>query len=366
MRRGLRRSLWVSTAASCRSQYPYYTIVSAVCIGERLSGRLGMRPQLVTNTYASVATLHDRNSVLLGTGLQSRAKVLQYLSWGKCTVAKHAASISSVLLRRVPFNSTSLDFSNAEIDACAKELEQRLATHTYLVGERVTLADLYVASCFFSCLGLTLGTQWRETHPVFMRWFDTVARTEYLVHALEQLTFVDRPCKTPKFASRRRKPLHPLEYLGKPAISLKVWKRVAGDFRRGQFHSVAMPYFWNTFFNPRDWSIWGVDYYCPDGVADDVFEEDLNQYMQRLHFSNKFLYGVMCLYRKNGKLRYFGAFLVRGTNAAPAFNCVSSWKDINYTRLDPSRPEVRRQVACVWSFCQCMFGNQQKACAYHL
>ena len=301
-----------------------------------------------TDTSTSVASLHDANSVLLGTDLQSKAQVLQYLSWGKCNVVKHATTIANVLLRRVPFNKQLLDSSNAEIDACVEELEQILAGKACLVGETVTLADLYVASCFFSCLGLTLGTEWRRKHAVFMRWFDAVVHTEYLVHALKQLTFVDRPCKTPKFASRRRKPLHPLEYLGKPAISLNVWRRVAADFRGRQFLPVAMPYFWNTFFNPRDWSVWKVDCECPDGDAEDFLREDLQRYMQKLHFSIKYLYGVMWTYRRDGNLRIVGGFLVRGPDAAPAFDCVSSWKNFKYTKLDPFRPEVRAEIACLW------------------
>lgn len=285
----------------------------------------------------------------MGTEPQSKAQVLQYLSWGRCNIAKHVTTVTNVLLRRVTFNKQLLHSSNAAIDASVEELEQKLASQTYLVGEMVTLADLFVASCFFSCFSLTLGTQWRRKHTIFMRWFDAIVHTEYLTHVLKQLKFIEIPCPTPKFASRRRKPLHPLEYLGKPEIPLNVWRRVAADFRGRQFHSVAMPYFWNTFYNPRDWSIWGVDCYCPDGVTEDFLNEDLYRYMKRLHFSIKYLYGRIWVYRKGGKLCYCGAFLVRGSDPVPVFDCVSNWKDFHYTKLDPSQPDVRAKIACVWS-----------------
>jgi elongation factor 1-gamma len=53
-------------------------------------------------------------------------------------------------------------------------LEEHLRARTYLVGERVTLADLFATSVMERAFQYVLDRKWREGHPDVVRWFETV------------------------------------------------------------------------------------------------------------------------------------------------------------------------------------------------
>ena len=320
--------------------------------------------------------LHDPESPLLGTDLESKAEVLKYISWGTAELMKPIVTVIGTLLNRVPFNKKALEDANKAVDEYVAQLEKRLTTHTYLVGERLTAADLFVAQCFYRPFTLTLGKEWRSKHTVFMRWINTVYKSEFLSYFFDTIKFVDEPVKpqlpkkekkadapkkeqpkkeakpaaaaAPAEPAEEKKPKHPLELLGKPAIPLDEWKRT---YSNKETREEALPYFWNTFYNDNDWSIWKVEYKYNDELTLTFMSNNLvGGFFNRLSGSTKYMFGCAVVYGESNNNGIIGAFVVRGKDAIPAFNVAPDWESYSYTQLDASKPEDREFVDNMWAW----------------
>lgn len=291
-----------------------------------------------------------------------------------------------ILLARVPFNKKVLDTANVKVDEYVAQLEERLTKYTFLVGERLTVADLFVATCFYRCFTLTFGKQWRSKHTVFMRWINTVVKTPYLSYFFDTLKFVDEPVKpqlpakkekkqeakpaqaakpaaAPKPAAEaapaeEKKPKHPLELLGKPALAIDEWKRV---YSNKETREEALPYFWDTFYNDNDWSLWKVEYKYNDELTLTFMSNNLvGGFFNRLSASTKYMFGCAVVYGENNANGIVGAFLVRGKDAIPAFNVAPDWESYSYTQLDASKPEDRDFINNMWAWDQPVVVNGEK------
>lgn len=338
-----------------------------------------------TNIHTiKVLSLHDKESPLFGTDLESKASVLYLQSWANSEMMVDIVNIIQGLLGRVPYNKKVVDASIKNLDVNVAFLEERLAEYTYLVGERLTLADLFVASCFYRMFTLTFGKEWRAEHPIFMRWINTVYKSEYLAYWFDQVKFVDEPVQPPKKESKKeskkadapkkekkaaepaadappaeeKKPKHPLELLGKPTIALDELKRAYSnmDTRKG-----ALPYFWDTFFNPEEYSLWKVEYKYNDELTQCFMSNNLiGGFFNRLTGSIKYMFGCCVVYGENDNNGIIGAMLVRGQDFAPAFDVAPDWESYSYTKLDPTTQETKDFVNNMWAWDEPVIINGEK------
>merc|ERR1712240_355919 len=72
------------------------------------------------------------------------------------------------------FNKNATDRAKEDIKAALKTLNDHLLTRTFLVGERVTLADISVACTLLSLYKQVLDPAFRGSFTNVNRWFTTV------------------------------------------------------------------------------------------------------------------------------------------------------------------------------------------------
>ena len=70
----------------------------------------------------------------------------------------------------------------------------------------------------------------------------------------------------------------------------------------------------------------------------------------RLEASRKYIFGAASVYGVNNKSIIRGAFLIRGQEAAPAFDVAPDWESYEFTKLDPKNAEDRAFVDSMWSW----------------
>ena len=199
------------------------------------------------------------------------------------------------LIGRDPYNKKSVDEASKNALKAVSVLEEHLLVHTYLVGERITLADLFTASIVSRGFQYTFGKQWREENPNVTRWYETVYNQPIYSAIAGKLEFIDeaiknQPPKTEKQEKPKKeqapkaqpkpkakeveeadeeedkpapKPKHPLEALPKPALALDDWKR---KYSNEETRDVALPWFWENF-NAEDYSLWKCDYKYNDELT---------------------------------------------------------------------------------------------------
>lgn len=289
------------------------------------------------------------------------------------------------LMGRVPYNKKVVDQAIKNVDGHVAYLEKRLAEYTYLVGERLTLADLFVASCFYRLFTLTFDAKWREAHPIFMRWINTIYKTEYLAYFFDNVKFVDAAVQPPKKekpakkeqapapakkeakpaapaadaeAAPAPKPKHPLEALGKPSIALDELKRAYSNL---DTRKEALPYFWDKFFNADEWSLWKVEYKYNDELTQCFMSNNLvGGFFNRLTGSTKYMFGCCVVYGENNNNGIIGAMLVRGQDFKPAFEVAPDWESYSYEKLDPTTQETKDFVNNMWAWDEPVVINGEK------
>lgn len=192
------------------------------------------------------------------------------------------------LIGRDPYNKKNIDEASKNTLKAVSVLNEHLFVHTYLVGERITLADLFTAGIIARGFQYFFDKQWREENPNVTRWYETVCNQSIYSDIAGKPEFIDeaiknQPPKTEKQEKAKKeqapkaqpkpkakeveeeeeeedrpapKPKHPLEALPKPTLALDDWKR---KYSNEKTREVALPWFWENF-NAEEYSLWKCDY----------------------------------------------------------------------------------------------------------
>lgn len=198
------------------------------------------------------------------------------------------------LVGRLPYNKKNVEVAQEKTHKIFQVYEDHLMLNTYLVGERITLADIFCASLFAGAFKHVFDKQWRSEFPNITRWYETIANqhmfkavagepelceeaVKYQPPAKEKKEAPPKqeaPKETPKpkavaddeeedEAKSEPKPKHPLEALGKPTLAIDDWKR---QFKNEETRQTALPWFWSNM-NFEEYSIWQVDYKYNDELT---------------------------------------------------------------------------------------------------
>jgi len=199
------------------------------------------------------------------------------------------------LTGRDPYNKKNVDDASKKALKAVNVLEEHLLVHTFLVGDRITLADLFAAGILSRGFQFFFEKQWREEHPNVTRWYSTVYNQPIYSAVVGKLEFIEEAIKNvapksdkqekPKKEQAKKqepkpkaqevddeeeeedkpapKPKHPLEALPKPAFVLDDMKR---KYSNEETREVALPWFWENF-NAEEYSLWKCDYKYNDELT---------------------------------------------------------------------------------------------------
>lgn len=302
----------------------------------------------------------------LGKNSKEYAEILKWLSIANFELLPSIAKTFQPLNGSVPYNKKQVDEASAYTEKIVAVFEERLANYTYLVGERLSLADVFAASLIIRGFDFLFGKEWRAAHPNTSRWFKTIVSTKILKDIVGEYKFRDAPIEfvapkkekkqqAPKAEKKKEakpaaaapadepaaapKPKHPLEALGKPSAPLDEWKRV---YSNEETRETAIPWFWKNQWNPEEWSLYKVDYKYNDELTLTFMSNNLvGGFFNRLSASTKYLFGTLVVYGENNNNGITGFFLVRGQDYKPAFDVAPDWESYDYTKLDPSDEKVK-------------------------
>merc|ERR1712215_88009 len=109
-----------------------------------------------------------------GNDAANRAKVVQWMSMADNDILPAACTWVFPTLGIMQFNKNATDRAKEGIKAALKTLNDHLLTRTFLVGERVSLADIAVACTLLSLYKQVLDPAFRKPFMNVTRWFTTV------------------------------------------------------------------------------------------------------------------------------------------------------------------------------------------------
>jgi elongation factor 1-gamma len=88
----------------------------------------------------------DPNTSILPKDVKSYAEVLQWCSFANAEILPSIGAWFRPTVGRDPYNKKSVDAAEANIKTILTYLDSYLLDHTYLVGERLSLADIVVTA----------------------------------------------------------------------------------------------------------------------------------------------------------------------------------------------------------------------------
>jgi elongation factor 1-gamma len=324
---------------------------------------------------AVYVTSQNEKTTLLGKTKQDYASILKWMSFFNTEVLPKLGAWYRPLLGKDPYNKKSVEEAQKVALKAVSVVEAHLRDTTYLVGERITLADLFAIGIIARGFEFFFDKKWRDDYPNVTRWYNTVYNQPIYSAVAPKFTLLDTPKLTnvaPKKAEQPKKeaapkkeapkpkpaaeeeeeapaepkPKHPLEALPRATFPLDEWKRQYSNVDTPE----ALKWFWeNVKFD--EYSLWKVVYNYNDELTQVFMSSNLiGGFNNRLEASRKYLFGSASVYGESNNSVIEGAFVIRGDDYKPVFDVAPDYESYEFTKLDPKSPEDRAYVEAQWSW----------------
>merc|ERR1712036_90303 len=109
-----------------------------------------------------------------GSDAAARAQVVQWMCMADNEILPASCTWVFPTMGIMQYNKNATDRAKEDVKAALKTLNDHLLTRTFLVGERVTLADIAVACTLLNLYKQVLDPSFRKPFMNVTRWFTTV------------------------------------------------------------------------------------------------------------------------------------------------------------------------------------------------
>jgi elongation factor 1-gamma len=285
----------------------------------------------------------------------------------------------------IALNKTENDKAKSAIQNEMEFMNKHLSTRTFLVGERLSLADITTFSVLKMLFEHVLDEAARRPLVHMTRWFLTVANQENVKSVVGELNMcevpsvfdakkyaelhpkketkkadkaekkdekeIEKPKKPKKLESEDEdEPLVPAEketdpYKLLPAgkFNMEEWKRV---YSNNDIDTVALKYFWENF-DTENYSLWTCEYLFPEELAFIFMTCNLVSGMfQRLEKLRKYAFGSMVVLGKDRDNTIKGLWVWRGQDLAfpLSADCSLDYDLYKWEKLDVTSQETKDSV----------------------
>jgi len=332
------------------------------------------------------------NQQLRGDSDVDKAQVLQWMNFADSEVLPLSCTIVFPILGIIQYNKTAVEQAKAELKKTCTALDDYLLTRTYLVGERITLADIVVACNFLHLYEHVCDEANRMPYPNLNRWFNTLIHQAEFKAVIGDFKICEKECQVdPKKFSEfqgkvggqvkdkkekkekkkeEKKPAPKVEPVeldpAEEALSLEPKSKDPFDaLPKGSFdfddfkrfysnneESASIPYFWEKF-DKENYSIWYGEYKYNEELTQVFMSCNLIGGMfQRLDKMRKQAFGSVCVFGENNNSSISGLFVWRGPGLA--FELTPDWQVdyevYSWEKLDPESEDTKKKVEQYFSW----------------
>ncbi|KAK7684477.1 hypothetical protein QCA50_012424 [Cerrena zonata] len=336
----------------------------------------------IGNYIASLAP----NSTLLGSSPEERALIDQWIQFADNEIDGHVGFIYQICNGILtpyakPLHTAFID----RITRGLTTLEKHLAARTFIVGERISLADINVASVIQRVVALILDAPARAKFPNTIRHLETIANHPKITEIFGPIAYCEKPLafvppakekkeKAPKPAAppapkAEKKPKkeepeeeeddlvpkeepkakNPLDFLPKSTFNLEDWKRAYSNKEtRGAGGSIEWFY---QNFDKEGFSNWRVDFkYNEELTQTFMSSNQIGGFFNRLEASRKYLFGSVGVLGTTNNSVISGVLTLRGQDVKPVVDVAPDWESYSYTKLDLENPQDKEffEAALAW------------------
>lgn len=336
------------------------------------------------------------NDSLRGKNPADQALIMQYLEFAETEIIPSACIWVYPIIGFKPYNKQDIEKAQDRLKKCFAVLNDFLQSRTFLIGERISLADIVLACNMLMLYTHVLDPIFREPYKNLNRWFLTCINQPQFKVVLGDVKL----CKKPAiFDSSKYKELHPKKkktlaekikekrerklnesQTEKPvskdifskvpdsSFDMDNWKKVYSNNASDKFNT----YLWKHF-DPKAWSWWHCEYrFNHEHKVDFKTANSVTDMFQRLQGCREHLFGVMLIFdepsknpktgKADGKFTVSGVWLLRGNELIFTLGESHGWnKDASkykFRKLDPLNKTLDK--SCVESYLDWEFNGEYR------
>ncbi|CAN0411698.1 unnamed protein product, partial [Phaeothamnion confervicola] len=126
-----------------------------------------------SNAIARYVARMRRDTELCGVGFFQSGAVDSWIDFCSHELELPATVWYYPVIGYMPYNDAAAAKAKADLATALGALEKHLLDKTYLVGDKITLADICVASALVYPMKLVMDADYRKPFPCVTRWFTT-------------------------------------------------------------------------------------------------------------------------------------------------------------------------------------------------
>jgi len=320
-----------------------------------------------------------------GAEPHAQAAVAQWMAFAQNEVLPAACTWVFPTMGIMAFNKNATERAKEDVKKAMDTLNKVLLTKTYLVGERITLADVCVTYAMKMLFENVLDAGFRKPYGNCVRWYTTIMNQPAVVGVSgtpkladkmaqfdakkfaemnasgdnkgkkdnkkkEQAPKKEQPKKAEKkeeapAAEAEPKPVKEKDpFAAMPAGSFVMdeWKKMFSN----NPEDVSMPWFWENF-DHENYSIWYCEYMYPDELRLTFMSANLvGGMMQRLDKLRKYAFGSVAVFGSNNNSSISGVWCWRGQNLAfeQSEDLQIDYSSYKWTKLDSKSEDCKKKV----------------------
>ncbi|NWI34427.1 EF1G factor, partial [Sula dactylatra] len=301
------------------------------------------------------------NDELRGATKETAAEIVQWVNFADSDIVPPASTWVFPTLGIMHYNKQATEFAKEEVRRVLGVLDSHLRTQTFLVGERVSLADITVVCALLwlykqvvsgGGVGVVIGGGWCHHRGVGVAAAGLVSSQWRGCHQ-EGGRYNSSPPPPPPPNWSWGRPLSPRARgeAERPPCPLAARSPfVLDEFKRKYSNedtaTVALPHFWEHF-DKEGWSLWYSEYRFPEELTQTFMSCNLITGMfQRLDKLRKNAFASVILFGTNNDSSISGVWLFRGQELA--FPLSPDWQvdyeSYTWRKLDSESPECKTLV----------------------
>jgi len=361
------------------------------------------------NAIARFVARHGKNH-LFGSSPFEEAQIEQWIDFSTHEIELPAAVWVFPIQGRIPNNAAAVQRAQSDLRKVLDVLNHHLLTRTFLVGHRVTFADIVVSMSLFHLYELVFDASFRKPFQNVNRWYMTCVNQPEFKGVLGEVHFCEsakqaptefhpstssnvaaaapktqdapqqnkkkeeKPKKEKEEKPKEEKPKkekeekppkeeeeedygdegegHQEKEKKKNVLDLLPPSKFAMDdwkrFYSNNDTDKSIPWFWEHF-DPEGYCLWFADYkYNSELEVDFKCLNLMNGFMQRLEKGRKYCFGSLILFNSSAPFALACCWLFRGTEIPAEMKECEDAELYNWRKVDINDPSQKQLVNDFW------------------
>jgi elongation factor 1-gamma len=331
---------------------------------------------------------------LLGENIFEKCKIIQWIEFANNEIFKCNKNIIYPIFGWNNLNKEDYNKDNNKIKEYLKIIEKELENKEYIIGNKISIADIKLFSSLRYLMILYLPEQMRnKLYPKINKWYEKIMNTSEAINAygrtilckniikpyngiinknIEKIENNQKKDKKDKKENiqknkeikKEKEPYIPsilelprynikpienniLDLLPESKFDLDKFKI---EFLKNNNKKNGMKYFWKNY-DPDGYSLWFIEYNNDINECITLFRTCIikGNILEQLKYFKKYCFGVLGVYGNDSDYKIKGCLLWKGNEIPEEIKNIDCYNKLNIRKLDYNQKKDQQLVHDYWT-----------------